>query len=397
MRIYERAAQSRSNARAMPTRPPQSPGSPPSDASPDKHRASIASAQGKQDSSAKKLDGKRQRKQQSHQLANHTAAAALNAGWVVSNARAKTAAAEKAAASARVAAEEAAAEQAAAERSERGAHEKANEAEAADGERSLSQNAGEEEVVDSAARVDRRTTKYVQSLERQVAARKKEQEAAQDRERSGTATVADGYIDAERRGHGAAVGATVTRTGFARGRRCVKPAAGAAGEMAVVPAASAPAEVRAIRQILVETVEVGPADAKRFSNAGRKVGWDAKRRPGRRMPVRLIEKTSELKKELKSFHQCFQPGGKHHLMVKDWSGDELRLYSGKVGQVSSLVQVLQGHLLLSDADGAAGDLVNDASHAVVHLSFMDENSEGASAACRRGNSRRSVSPSCRSV
>ena len=381
----------------MPTRPPQSPGSPPSDASPDKHRASIASAQGKRDSSAKKLDGKRQRKQQSRQLANHTAAAALNAGWVVSNARAKTAAAEKAAASARVAAEEAAAEQAAAERSERGAHEKANEAEAADGERSLSQNAGEEEVVDSAARVDRRTTKYVQSLERQVAARKKEQEAAQDRERSGTATVADGYIDAERRGHGAAVGATVTRTGFARGRRCVKPAAGAAGEVAVVPAASAPAEVRAIRQILVETVEVGPADAKRFSNAGRKVGWDAKRRPGRRMPVRLIEKTSELKKELKSFHQCFQPGGKHHLMVKDWSGDELRLYSGKVGQVSSLVQVLQGHLLLSDADGAAGDLVNDASHAVVHLSFMDENSEGASAACRRGNSRRSVSPSCRSV
>ena len=397
MRIYERAAQSRSNARAMPTRPPQSPGSPPSDASPDKHRASIASAQGKRDSSAKKLDGKRQRKQQSRQLANHTAAAAVNAGWVASNARAKTAAAEKAAASARVAAEEAAAEQAAAERSERGAHEKANEAEAADGERSLSQNAGEEEVVDSAAKVDRRTTKFVQSLERQVAARKKEQEAAQDRERSGTATVADGYIDAERRGHGAAVGATVTRTGFARGRRCVKPAAGAAGEMAVVPAASAPAEVRAIRQILVEAVEVGPADAKRFSNAGRKVGWDAKRRPGRRMPVRLIEKTSELKKELKSFHQCFQPGGKHHLMVKDWSGDELRLYSGKVGQVSSLVQVLQGHLLLSDADGAAGDLVNDASHAVVHLSFMDENSEGASAACRRGNSRRSVSPSCRSV
>ena len=304
-----------------------SPGSESSDASPMAspvvHRASLDAASGKL-RDVKKFHG------ESNGRASTAALAASESAHKASVMQGKTEAADAAVAAAMVVAAKAAAEQAKAEDAAEILEEYFN-------RRSLSQDQSAQAVDAAEETVERRQQNFMRSLEQQVAAT-----------------------------------ATATNTAVA---------VAAAAVLAVVPAASAPAEVRRMKQILVEAVEVGPADAKRFSNAGRRVGWDPERRPGKRVdPVKLIKNAVELKKEYETFWKCFQKGGRHHKMVKGWSGGELRLYSGKAGQVVGLKQILQQHLLITDANGLSGDLVKDATHAVIHVAFMAEDSTGASAA-----------------
>ena len=284
-------------------RPPQSPDAG-SDASPSKHVQGIASAQ--------------KRKRQSSERAEAAATAAVAAETAAASARA-------AAASARAAADEAAAEQ-----------------------------------LEYAATHERRMETYIRKVQRREIERKKELEAAQDRERNGSATVADTYVAAAGRGEGAA--GRPTRSGSKRCRVALPKQSLAAVAVATAAVAGAAAIAAAgtftFKQMKVLEVDIN-SDT---TNAGRLLYFDGaedRRRDGVRRPSGTAD-VKGLRRGLKSFRKKFKPGGEYAELITERGWDEARVYSGKAERLIGLKNVLQRHILIQDSSGRTGDLVTDA-------------------------------------